>query len=201
MRSNAPGIPGEGRALRTETTINDSMDFAIRKGLGNLPALREIGLRANRRLLGVQRLDHDPITGTRDLHTITDPVVTDSGTRIPGLRMGQQRSHALLAALLKFRLQPDGFTNQDLRSLTAELRGLPPEAVTAGQMTYDLRRLRSHGLIGKIPHTHRYQLTDHGLSTGLAVLADTQSPRPLRAAATAYQAAFEKLVTATCLVA
>ena len=118
MRSNAPGIPGEGRALRTETTINDSMDFVIRKGLVNLPALREIGLRANRRLLGVQRLDHDPITGTRDLHTITDPVVTDSGTRIPGLRMGQQRSHALLAALLKFRLQPDGFTNQDLRSLT-----------------------------------------------------------------------------------
>jgi hypothetical protein len=203
VRSNAPGIPGEGRALRTETTINDSMDFAIRKGLGNLPALREIGLRANRRLLGVQRLDHDPITGTRDLHTITDPVVTDSGTRIPGLRMGQQRSHALLAALLKFRLQPDGFTNQDLRSLTAELRGLPAEAVTAGQMTYDLRRLRSHGLIGKIPHTHRYQLIDHGLSTamfltrvhdrllptGLAVLADTQSPRPLRAAATAYQSA------------
>jgi hypothetical protein len=59
VRSNAPGIPGEGRALRTETTINDSMDFAIRKGLGNLPALREIGLRANRRLLGVQRLDPD----------------------------------------------------------------------------------------------------------------------------------------------
>jgi hypothetical protein len=191
----------EGRALRTETTINDSMDFVIRKGLVNLPALREIGLRANRRLLGVQRLDHDPITGTRDLHTVTDPVITDSGTRIPGLRLGQQRSHALLSAVLRFRLQPDGFTNQDLRSLTAELRGLPPEAVTAGQMTYDLRRLRSHGLIGKIPHTHRYQLTDHGLSTGLAVLADTQSPRPLRAAATAYQAAFEKLVTATCLVA
>ena len=205
----------EGRALRTETTINDTMDFEVRKGLVNLPALREIGLRANRRLLGVQRLDHDPITGTRDLHTITDPVITGSGTRIPGLRLGQQRSHALLAALLKFRLQPDGFTNQDLRSLTAELRGLPPESVTAGQMTYDLRRLRSHGLINKIPHSHRYQVTDHGLSTamfltrvhdrllptGLAVLADTQSSRPLRAAANAYQSAFEKLVKATGLAA
>ena len=33
----------EGIALRTETTINDSMDFEIRKGLANLPALREIG--------------------------------------------------------------------------------------------------------------------------------------------------------------
>jgi len=42
----------EGRALRTETTINDTRDFRIGKGLGNLPALREIGFSANRRLLG-----------------------------------------------------------------------------------------------------------------------------------------------------
>jgi hypothetical protein len=33
----------EGRALRTETTINNTRDFGIGKGLGNLPALREIG--------------------------------------------------------------------------------------------------------------------------------------------------------------
>ena len=59
----------EGRALRTETTINDTWDFDIGKRLVNLPALREIGFSANRRLLGVQRLDHDPITGTQHLHT------------------------------------------------------------------------------------------------------------------------------------
>ncbi len=56
----------EGQALRTETTINDTRDFDIGKRLVNLPALREIGFKANRRLRGVQRLDHDPITGTRD---------------------------------------------------------------------------------------------------------------------------------------
>ena len=115
----------QGRALRTETTINDSMDFAIRKGLANLPALREIGFSANRRLLRVQRLDHDPITGINVLHTVTDPIITDKGTRVPGLRLGQQRSHALLTALPMFRLQPNGFTNHDLRPLIAELRGLP----------------------------------------------------------------------------
>jgi hypothetical protein len=26
-------------------------------------------------------------------------------------------------------------------------------------MTYDLRRLRLHGLIERVPHTHRYRLT------------------------------------------
>ena len=29
-------------------------------------------------------------------------------------------------------------------------------------MTYDLRRLRLHGLIVRIPHTHRYELTTLG---------------------------------------
>src|SRR4029453_9380765 len=41
----------EGRALRTETTINDTHDFSIGKRLKNLPALRQIGFRANRRLV------------------------------------------------------------------------------------------------------------------------------------------------------
>ena len=38
----------EGRALRTETTINNSRDFGIGKRLTNLPALREVGFTANR---------------------------------------------------------------------------------------------------------------------------------------------------------
>jgi hypothetical protein len=55
----------EGRALQTETTINDTRDFEIGKRLVNLPALREIGFSSNRRLLRAQRLDHDPIAGNR----------------------------------------------------------------------------------------------------------------------------------------
>ena len=45
----------EGRALRTETTINNTRDFGIGKLLKNLPALRQIGFQANRRLLDVQK--------------------------------------------------------------------------------------------------------------------------------------------------
>ncbi|HZL80877.1 MAG TPA: hypothetical protein VFC06_02885 [Demequina sp.] len=196
----------EGRALRTETTINNTRDFGIGKRLTNLPALREVGFTANRRLLRVERLDHDPTTGTAALTAVTEPVTTPTGTRVPGLRLGAQRSHALLSALLIFRLQPDGFTNRDLRALTAELRGLPPEHVTTGQMTYDLRRLRVHGLIERIPHTHRYHLTETGLRTatfltrvhdrylptGLAHLNGPGDNR-LRRAQTAYQHALEDL--------
>ena len=110
-------------------------------------------------------------------------------------------------ALPLFRLQPDGFANKDLRALTAELRGLDPATVTAGQITYDLRRLRVRGLITRIPHTHRYRLTEHGLhtamfisaahdrflSTGLAQLADELTSPPLRAASRTYRNALDKL--------
>jgi hypothetical protein len=197
----------EGRALRTETTINDTRDFGIGKRLTNLPALREIGFSANRRLLGVQRLDHDPIHAVTALAAVTEPVSTPTGTRIPGLRLGQARSHALLSTLLIFRLQPAGFTNRDLRAITAQLRGLPSEAISTGQMTYDLRRLRLHGLIDRIPHSHRYRVSHAGLPTaifltrvhdrflptGLAHLTDPSDTGPLRIAATRYQQALDDL--------
>jgi hypothetical protein len=205
----------QGRALRTETTINDSHDFKIGKRLTNLPALREVGFTANRRLLGVQRLDHDPITGATALTMLTDPVTTPNGTRIPGLRLGQPRSHALLAALLTFRLHADGFTNHELRILTAQLRRVHPHTVTAGQITYDLRRLRMHQLIARVPHTHRYQVTETGLRTamlitrihdrllptGLGDLAEPNTPGPLRRAFRTYQQEIDRLANQCKLAA
>ena len=198
-----------GRALRTETTINDPGDFGLSKRLSNLPALRQIGFTANRRLLGVQRLSHDPIRGARTFTDLTTPIVTEAGTRIPGLRFGDARVHALLQALLIHRLLPHGFTNRELRTLIAPLLGTTTEHITAGKMTYDLRRLRAHGLIARIPRTRRYQITDAGLAqallfthahdhllrTGLAEITDPDPPAPsrLRAADRAYHAAFDEL--------
>ncbi|MBK5248248.1 MAG: hypothetical protein JJE50_02255 [Actinomycetales bacterium] len=115
----------EGRGLRTETTINDPRDFRIGKRLTNLPALREVGFSANQRLLGVQRLSHDPARGQHVFATVNNPVITDSGTRVAGLRFADPRAHAPLSALVVFRLLPDGFTNKDLRALVAELLGKP----------------------------------------------------------------------------
>jgi hypothetical protein len=199
----------EGRALRTETTINDTRDFGLSKRLTNLPALRQIGFTANRRLLGVQRISHDPIRGAQAFTDLTAPVITTTGTRIAGLRFGDTRVHALLQALLIHRLLPHGFTNRDLRTLIAPLLGTTLEDITAGKMTYDLRRLRAHGLIHRIPHSRRYQITDTGLHhallfthahnhllrTGLAQITDPDPPAPsrLRAATRAYQAAFNEL--------
>jgi hypothetical protein len=198
-----------GKALRTETTINHTLDFGVGKRLTNLPALREIGYTANRRLLAVQRLSHDPITGNSVLRAACDPVIHANGTRVAGLALTDPRAQALLHILLIFRLHPSGFLNKDLRALLGEYLGRPPDgpgSITPGQATYDLRRLREHGLIERIPHTHRYQVTPAGLrhamfltrvhdrilQTGLAELTGP-NPAPLRKAAAFYQAAIDDL--------
>ncbi len=74
---------------------------------------------------------------------------------------------ALLSVLVVFRLLPVGFSNKDLRTHLAPLLGLDPQTMTAGRMTYDLRRLRLHGIITRIPHTHRYQVTPFGLRVAM----------------------------------
>ena len=162
-RSNAPGLPGEGRALRTETTINDSRDFAIGKRLCNLPALRQVGFSANRRLLDVERLSHDPTIGADAFDAVITPAVVGT-QRASALPFGTTRTQALLAALVLFRLLPDGFRNRDLRAHLAPLLGINPAHMTPGRMTYELRRLRLHGLIERIPESHRYRVTDHGMA-------------------------------------
>ena len=140
----------EGQALRTETTINDTYDFAIGRALRNLPALREIGFAANRRLLHVESLSHDCLIGEDCLHAVTAPIPSQD-QRAAGLRFGDPRVHALMHALCLFALAPTGFRHREFRDHVAQLQSRDPATYPAGSMTYDLRRLRLHGLIERVP--------------------------------------------------
>jgi len=157
-----------GRALRTETTVNDNKDFGIGKRLQNLPALREVGISANRRLLATQRISRDPAQGEDVFEGVCRPLMVDD-QRVAGLRFDATRTQALLSALVVFNLLPNGFSNKDLRHLLVPLLGLDPDSLTCGQMTYDLRRLKLHGLIERIPKTHRYRVTDKGLQSAITI--------------------------------
>ncbi|MGH3183111.1 MAG: hypothetical protein ACRDOE_14590, partial [Streptosporangiaceae bacterium] len=102
----------EGRALRTETTINQPRDFKIGKELTNLAALAEVGYNANRRLLDAECISHDPADGAAALDALTSPVISATCTYIPGMRFTSHRVQALLSACCALALRPAGFTSR-----------------------------------------------------------------------------------------
>jgi hypothetical protein len=156
----------EGRALRTETTINNANDFYIGKRLHNLPTLRCIGFQANRRLLEVEKITHDCILAEETFQQLNRPRQVES-QRASALRFGDPKVQALWSALLVFPWLPTGFSNRNLRERFASLLGCTVHGLTRGQITYQLRRLRLHGIIERIPQSHRYRVTDFGLRTAL----------------------------------
>ena len=156
----------EGQALRTETTINDTRDFAIGRRIKNLEDLRKIGFAANRRLLDVQRIGHDCFIGEASFQDMQKPV-TVNNRRAAALRFADPRVQALLQVLLLFLLVQGTFTHKHLREHLAPLLGQKPSQLTPGRITYDLRRLRLHALIERIEKTHRYRITAKGLRTAL----------------------------------
>jgi hypothetical protein len=124
----------ENRALRTETTINNTYDFGVGKSLKNLPKLRHIGFATNRRLLELEHISHDCVLAEDTFQTINSPVIAGR-QRASGLRFADPRTQSLWHALLLFRLLPDGFRSADLRQHLVNLLGRGQGAVT-----YQLRR-------------------------------------------------------------
>jgi hypothetical protein len=191
----------EGQALRTETTINDTRDFDIGRRIENLQELRQLGFAANRRLLDVQRIGHDCFIGEASFQDM-QRAVSVGDQRAAALRFADPRVQGLLHVLLLFVLVQGAFSHSHLREHLAPLLGQKPSQFSPGRITYDLRRLRLHGLIERIPKTYRYRITDKGLRmaifytrlynrslrTGLAVISpdaiNQQSPivKSIRAA-------------------
>jgi hypothetical protein len=201
----------EGRALRTETTIDNTHDFGIGRDIKNLPALRTIGLDANRRLLEVETLAQDCLLAEGVFDRVTQPQRLDDGRRVAGLRFDDPRVLALWQVLCLFLTIPEGLRNAAMRPYMAQALGIPPSDYSPGRVTYDLRRLRLHGLIERLPGTHRYRITESGrrvalffsklhsrlLRPGLSQLFDgcPEAPnRPLAAAMRHLDRAFAGLV-------
>lgn len=207
-RSHVKQYFKEDRALRTETTINDPLDFATNKALKNFAYLRTIGHQVNRKLLEVERVSHHCALSQDALDRLQRPS-QESNQRASALRFGDTRVMALLHALCTFDHLQHGFRNRDLRPHVAALLGIPAQAYTPGRVTYDLRRLRLKGLIARTHGSHRYVVTSYGLRVALfctkvylrilrpgwAALTEPADslPRPLRRAFHALNAEIQKL--------
>ncbi len=170
----------EGRALRIETVINKPSDIGVLARLEHLPELVAKARAVNARLLTVERAGQGCAIGSALFERIHQPYVRE-GQRTGALRFGDPRAMALAGALCVFVHAVAGFTNASLRGLVAGLLG---RDYTASQMSYDLRRLRLHGLVHRIEGTNTYTLTAEGLRVAIFnTKVHARLLRPLIAAA------------------
>ena len=169
----------EGRALRIETVINKPKDIGVLARLEHLGELVEKGRQVNRRLLMIERAGQGCAIGSALFERIHQPYIRE-GQRTGAFRFGDQRAMALAGALCLVVHAVTGFTNKSLRGQVAGLLG---RDYSSSQMSYDLRRLRLHGLIERQAGTNSYTVTPEGIRVAVFYTKlQTRLLRPLLAA-------------------
>ena len=179
-----------GSILRVETTIARTNDFKVlrpphddpdgklawkplRKGVADLHRRTELSQRSNERYLDALAAVEDPHPCSRVFDAVARPVV-DDGRRFRALRIGDPEDLALLHAISRGEFATAGFRNRDIRHLIdpASFTAAPDEQRRrAAKITRRIRLLRAHGIIRKIPKTHRYLLTERGQLLTAALFA------------------------------
>lgn len=179
--------------LRVETTINDPRSLKsyrapasdpagqprwqpLRKGVGELYRLTDLSQAANRRYLeALASTEHDqPLA---DMARGVCSRVEHGGRKYRALNPLSEHDAQLLTAVNRGEFKIQGFRNRDLCPLL-----FGPAATSAterrrqsSKVTRQLTILRAHGLIKRIPRTHRYTLTAHGQRAITAFLAARQA--------------------------
>jgi hypothetical protein len=174
--------------LRVETTVNDARDIRVyrtaetdpggrpgwlplRKGVADLHRRADVSQKANERYFeSLATVEVEQSLG-ETVHAICQRT-TWQGQRVRGLAPFTSADASLLAAVSRGEFTLHGFRNRDLRALLfADEKDPQQQKRQAAKVTRLIRLLRAHGLIQKISHTNRYQLTANGRTAITAVLA------------------------------
>jgi hypothetical protein len=178
----------EPSVLRVETTLNDGRGLMVyrtkqnssdgkrqwlelRKTVIDLPRRAELSHSANERYLEAL----STITTETPLSELTDQLcrpVQMNGRRHRGLRPFDPEEVQLLQAVSRGEFLISGFRNRDVRTyLFGETEDWIERRRASGRVSRKLAMLRAHGLIKKIPRTHRYLLTERGVQVITSILA------------------------------
>jgi hypothetical protein len=183
-----------GQVLRLENLLINVRDFKVfrmregdsdgpmeylrlRKGVADMHRRAELGEKINERYAAALATVEDSVPLgelARDLGKTT----TWKGRSVRALNPLAPADVELLEAINRGEFLLNGFRNRDLRAL------LFPDAASASRVdakrqaakvTRLLRLLRAHGVITKVPKTHRYQVSPEGRSKVTALLAARQA--------------------------
>lgn len=181
--------------LRVESTLNDVSDLKVyrpkeggpeeekawrrlRRGVADMHRRAQVSQAANERYLAALASVDDSATLEERVRRVT-VATTWKGKRVRALQPFAPADMALLEAVSRGEFTINGLRNRDLRPLLyGDETGVAPEEIRrrAGRVTRQLRLLRAHGLLQKVPQTHRYQVTDQGREVITAILTARHTP-------------------------
>jgi hypothetical protein len=169
-----------GLILRVETVINQPREFKVRrrrtrqgrlrmvwcpmnKGVANFYHYHAVARAANHRYLDGLAVVDPPQATAKHLDRVCEPVQSHGRRRrgLNPLRAGEQE---LFLAVLRGEHRLHGLRNRDLAAqlFGSAAAGPAQRRRRTAQVSRLLHLLRAHGLIAKIPHTHRYRVTAKG---------------------------------------
>jgi hypothetical protein len=201
LNHNSIKLYDKGSVLRIETTINNPDDFRVYRAKENDPqgekAWRTLrhGVADFHRRAQVSQAANDryaealaAVTDTTALKQLAEPLCQPvlCPSRPKKGQEGRTRPYRVRAlnplaaddaALLQAVIQPEftlnGLRNRDLCRLLYP--DPPPSSAEqrrrSAAVTRKLRLLRGHGVLHKVPRTHRYQLSKQGRTAVIALLA------------------------------
>jgi hypothetical protein len=192
----------QGSVLRVETVINDPQPFKVyrpkegdeqgtkdwrylRKGVADLHRRAEVSQKANERYLESLAT----VAETTSLAELTAGVcraVRWHGVGVRALNPLGAADARLLEAVSRGEFLINGLRNRDLQPLLFDKLGASAadRKRQAAAVTRQLRLLRAHGILRKVPKSHRYQVTDKGrtLLTALAAARQADTKKLTQAA-------------------
>lgn len=189
----------QGSVLRIETTINHSRDFRVfrevqigphtraktdptkkawrilRSSVVDLKRRAEVSRNANFRYLTALSATAGKVPLFQWVDEVCKPVVRE-GRRARAINPWSPQDVPLLQAVNRGEFAINGFRNRDIRPFLfkgkADAKEDKRRSAAVGRK---LALLRNHGLIKKLPGTHRYVLTTKGSTTITALLTARQA--------------------------
>jgi hypothetical protein len=195
----------QGSVLRAETTIHDADGIKVfrpkegepngkrswrpmRRGIADLHRRAEVSQASNERYLHALAAADTSTALGQLLHDLQRPV-TSNGRRVRGLRPWSADDLALLRAANRGEFCLNGFRNRELQALLFDRETQDPDELRrrSARVSRQIRMLRAHHLIQKLPRSYRYRITPKGRQIITAILvahdASVQQLNDLAAAA------------------
>lgn len=180
----------QGSVLRVETTFNriealksprrlanDSVKWMpMRKGIADARQRAQVSNQANERYIEAMATVTMPITLASVTRELCNPV-TWNKQRTRGLNPLHEPDAQLLEAVSKGEFLLHGLRNRDLQAVffPDPTDNKKEKRRRSAQISRKLRMLRAHGLISKLPNTHRYIVSNQGRRVITALLTVRQA--------------------------